>query len=67
MRSEAITMAMRELDRMRVVQSVCDGALTQTRAAERLGLTPRQARHLRTRPCNHSAPRYPVRARRATY
>jgi hypothetical protein len=39
-----ITMAMRELDRLKVIQAVIDGILKPSRAAERLGLTDRQVR-----------------------
>jgi hypothetical protein len=39
-------MAMRELDRLKVVQAVIDGILKPSRAAERLGLTDRQVRRL---------------------
>ena len=41
-----ITMAMRELDRLKVIQSVIDGTLKPGRAAERLGLTDRQVRRI---------------------
>jgi hypothetical protein len=41
-----ITMAMRELDRLKVIQAVIDGILKPSRAAERLGLTDRQVRRL---------------------
>jgi hypothetical protein len=41
-----ITMAMRELDRLKVIQAVIDGTLKPGRAAERLGLTDRQVRRL---------------------
>ena len=46
MRSETITMTLREVDRMRMVQAVCEGHLRQTLAAERLGMTARQVRRL---------------------
>ena len=41
-----ITMAMRELDRLKVIQAVIDGTVKPGRAAERLGLTDRQVRRL---------------------
>jgi len=45
-KNETITMAMRELDRLKVIQAVIDGTLKPGRAAERLGLTDRQVRRL---------------------
>ena len=45
-RNGTITMAMRELDRLKVIQAVIDGTLKPGRAAERLGLTDRQVRRL---------------------
>lgn len=39
-------MAMRELDRLKVIQAVIDGPLKPGRATERLGLTVRQVRRL---------------------
>jgi hypothetical protein len=47
--TERITMTMRELDRLKVIQDVADGTLRPWRAAERLGLTTRQIRRLTTR------------------
>ncbi len=44
-----ITMTMRELDRLKVIQDVADGKLKPWRAAERLELTTRQIRRLVTR------------------
>ncbi|CAB3803916.1 ISNCY family transposase ISBcen27 [Paraburkholderia ultramafica] len=44
--TERITMTMRELDRLKVIQDVADGKLKPWRAAERLGLTTRQIRRL---------------------
>jgi transposase len=44
--SGTITMALREVDRMRTVQAVCEGHLRQVLAAERLGMTARQIRRL---------------------
>lgn len=41
-----ITMAMRELDRLKVIEAVIDGNLKPGCAAERLGLTDRQIRRL---------------------
>lgn len=45
-RNGTITMAMRELDRLKVIQAVVDGTLKPGRAAECLGLTDRQVRRL---------------------
>src|SRR5260370_4534451 len=47
--TERITMTMRELDRLKVIQAVADGMLKPWRAAQRLGLTTRQIRRLVTR------------------
>jgi len=44
--TDRITMTMRELDRFKVIQSVVDGSLKPSRAAERLSLTTRQVRRL---------------------
>ncbi|QBR03997.1 ISNCY family transposase [Paraburkholderia pallida] len=44
--AERITMTMRELDRLKVIQDVMDGRLKPLRAAQRLGLTTRQIRRL---------------------
>ncbi len=41
-----ITLSMRELDRLKIVQAVLDGLLKPGRAAERLKLTDRQFRRL---------------------
>lgn len=41
-----ITMAMRELDRLKLIEAVIDGNIRPGRAAERLGLTDRQVRRL---------------------
>lgn len=41
-----ITMAMRELDRLKIIQAVVDGTLRPSDAAQRLGLTDRQVRRL---------------------
>lgn len=41
-----ITMSMRELDRLKVIQSVVDGFMKPIRAADRLGLTTRQVHRL---------------------
>jgi len=43
---ETITMTMRELDRMKVIQAVADGHLARWRAAERLGISARHVRRL---------------------
>lgn len=48
-RTGIVTMAMRELDRLKVIQSVVDGLLKPSRAAERLGLTTRQIQRLANR------------------
>jgi transposase len=45
-RTGTITMAMRELDRLKIIQAVVDGNLQPSRAAQRLGLTDRQIRRL---------------------
>lgn len=45
-RTGTITMAMRELDRLKVIQAVVDGNLKPSRAAQRLDLTDRQIRRL---------------------
>jgi hypothetical protein len=44
--SEAITMSMRELDRLKTVQAVVDGHLKPGQGAERLGVTGCQLRRL---------------------
>ena len=41
-----VTMSMREVDRMKVIQAVADGHLARWRAAERLGLSCRHVRRL---------------------
>ncbi|MGH8785375.1 MAG: ISNCY family transposase [Cupriavidus necator] len=41
-----ITMSMRELDRLKVIQAVSDGHLARWRAAERLGISARHVRRL---------------------
>jgi hypothetical protein len=46
--TEIITMSMREVDRLKVIQAVVDGNLKPGCAAERLGLTARKIR----RPAN---------------
>ncbi|MBN3794124.1 helix-turn-helix domain-containing protein [Burkholderia sp. Ac-20392] len=51
--TERITMAMRELDRFKVIQDVADGKLKPWRAAERLELTTRQVRRLVARLREH--------------
>lgn len=48
-KSEMITMSMRELDRLKTVQSVVGGNLKQIVAAQRLDLTARQVRRLVSR------------------
>lgn len=45
-RTGTITMAMRELDRLKLIEAVIDGNIRPGRAAERLGLTDRQVRRL---------------------
>ncbi|SDG42292.1 Helix-turn-helix domain-containing protein [Paraburkholderia phenazinium] len=47
--SGMITMSMREVDRLRAIQSVVDGRLMPWRAAERLGLSRRQIERLANR------------------
>jgi len=44
-----VTFAMRDLDKLKCIQAVVDGDLKPRRAAERLGLTPRQVRRLARR------------------
>ncbi|MCP3723060.1 helix-turn-helix domain-containing protein, partial [Paraburkholderia sp. CNPSo 3272] len=44
--TERITMTMRELDRLKLIQDVVDARLKPLRAAQRLGLTTRQIRRL---------------------
>lgn len=44
--NRTITMAMRELDRLKLIQAVIDGTLKPGQAAKRLGLTDRQIRRL---------------------
>ncbi|KXJ33220.1 MULTISPECIES: helix-turn-helix domain-containing protein [Pseudomonas] len=39
---ERITMSLREVDRLKVIQAVTEGFITPTRAAQRLQLTTRQ-------------------------
>ncbi|UDM48898.1 ISNCY family transposase [Cupriavidus sp. MP-37] len=41
-----VTMSMREVDRMKVIQAVADGHLARWRAAERLGISARHVRRL---------------------
>ena len=43
---ERITMSLREVDRLKVIQAVTEGFLTPTRAAQRLQLTTRQVHRL---------------------
>lgn len=43
---ETITMTMRELDRLKVIQAVVDHGLTVWRATEKLGLSRRQVERL---------------------
>ncbi len=45
-RTGTITMAMQDLDRLKVIGAVVDGNLQPSRAAQRLGLTDRQVRRL---------------------
>ena len=44
--SGTITMSMREIDRLKVIQAVVDGNLKPMQAASRLGLTTRQIQRL---------------------
>jgi transposase len=46
---ETITMSMREVDRLKVVEAVVDGRLMTWRAAERLGMSRRQVERLANR------------------
>jgi hypothetical protein len=43
---ERITMSMREIDRIKIIQAVVDGDVKPGRAAQRLGLTVRQVHRL---------------------
>ncbi|MFS8934796.1 ISNCY family transposase [Cupriavidus taiwanensis] len=43
---DLVTMSMREVDRMKVIQAVADGHLARWRAAERLGISARHVRRL---------------------
>ena len=45
-RQGLVTMSMREVDRMKVIQAVADGHLARWRAAERLGVSARHVRRL---------------------
>jgi transposase len=45
-RTETITMSMRELDRLKVIEAVAEARLMTWRAAERLGLSRRQVERL---------------------
>jgi transposase len=45
-RSALVTLNMRELDRLKVIQAVVDSGLKPGRAAERLGLSVRQIERL---------------------
>lgn len=51
--TERITMTMRELDRLKIIQDVMDGRLKPWRAAQRLELTTRQIRRLVARLREH--------------
>jgi transposase len=48
-KNETITMSMREIDRLKVIQAVLDRNLKPMQAAKRLGLTTRQVRRLVSR------------------
>lgn len=50
-----VTLNMRELDRLKVIQAVVDAGLKPDRAAERLKLTTRQIRRLVARLREHGA------------
>jgi hypothetical protein len=67
-KTEGITVGMRELDRLKTVQSVVDGHLKPGQAADRLGVTARQLRRLvlRYRAEGPSGWRRAVAARPAT-
>ncbi|WP_260429147.1 helix-turn-helix domain-containing protein, partial [Burkholderia stagnalis] len=47
-RGALVTLNMRELDRLKVIQAVVDTGLKPGRAAERLGLTVRQVQRTRS-------------------
>jgi transposase len=49
LKTEMITMTMREVDRLKTILAVSDGVLTALVAAQRLGLTKRQVNRLVTR------------------
>ncbi|CAB3768658.1 hypothetical protein B7G54_10850 [Burkholderia puraquae] len=63
-RTALVTLNMRELDRLKVIQAVVDMGLKPGRAAERLGLTTRQIRRLVGRLRDHG-PQGLVSQRRA--
>ena len=44
-----VTMSMRELDRLKIIQAIVDGELRASLAAERLGMSTRQIRRLAQR------------------
>ena len=46
MRPDTVTLTMRQLDRLKIIQALADGHLKTGIAAARLGLTPRQTRRL---------------------
>ncbi|OWW18700.1 helix-turn-helix domain-containing protein [Noviherbaspirillum denitrificans] len=48
-KNETITMSMREIDRLKVIQAVVDRNLKPMQAAQRLGLTTRQVRRMVSR------------------
>lgn len=50
-----ITMSMREIDRLKIIQAIVDGNLKPIRAAERLQMTTRQVRRLVSRYRNEGA------------
>ena len=54
-RIEAITMSMREIDRLKTIQAVVDGNLKPMQAAQRLGVTARQIQRLAKRYCTEGA------------
>jgi hypothetical protein len=51
-----ITMSLRELDRIKVIESIIEGRLKQRAAAQRLRVTARLASQRRGKPSNHQLP-----------
>ena len=61
-----VTIAMRDLDRLKCIQAVVDGDLKLVRASERLGLTTRQVRRLAHR-LNDALADQVIKILRSTY